>query len=107
MAAPKCQGALSWRVPAQWEEPRPEGRRSRSRAPPCRRAQPDVPFAVPEETGKRRGTVYRDGIGRRNRRTADRNQLSRRRITLRSERRTIDKDTNHGGYSRKAWSSRK
>src|SRR5215472_12741012 len=52
MAAPKCRGALSWRVPAQWEEPRPEGRRSQSRAPLCR-AQPAVPFVVPEERWER------------------------------------------------------
>src|SRR5260370_34609109 len=102
MAAPKCPGALSWRVPAQWEEPRPEGRRSRSRAPPCRQAQPDVPFAVPEERRERdavtcAGTESVGGI-------ADRNHLGRRRSTLRSERRTINKDKNHGGDSRKAWS---
>src|SRR6266481_3962629 len=38
--APKCQGLLSWRVPAKWEEPKPVQARQRSRRPPCRKAQP-------------------------------------------------------------------
>src|SRR6266436_6354767 len=100
MAAPKRQGLLFGKGPHTCF-----GRGVReSRSPPCRRAQPAVPFAVPEERRERdevtcAGTESVGGTAR----TAGRNHLIRRRTGLHGEQRTINKDTSHGGYSRKAW----